>query len=163
MTAAALATDHRHDGTLDLLRADVRQGYACIATFDGPRGTAWMEIRGPKGMRPVGDGFLTAEVPTLRLWVPDNAGQPLAEAAANRDFDAGLATIEAEARPHLFEREIAWLVALLGVVRDAVPVRRPRIPTVGPRLVERGAPSVQGWASCLTLGDLEAALRKAAA
>ncbi len=163
MTAAALATDPRHDGTLDLLRADVRQGYACIATFDGPRGTAWMEIRGPKGMRPLGDGFLAAEVPTLRLWVPDNAGQPLAEAAANRDFDAGLATIEAEARPHLFEREVAWLVALLAAVRDAVPVRRPRIPTVGPRLTERGDPSVQGWASCLTLGDLEAALRKAAA
>lgn len=163
MTAAALATDHRHDGTLDLLRADVRQGYACIATFAGPRGTAWMEIRGPKGMRPVGDGFLAADVPTLRLWVPDNAGQPLAEAAANRDFDAGLATIEAEARPHLFEREIAWLVALLGAVREAVPSRKPRVPKVGDAVLTEGRPSARAWASCLTLADLEAALLKAVA
>lgn len=163
MTAAALATDHRHDGTLDLLRADVRQGYASIATFSGPRGTAWMEIRGPKGMRPVGDGFLADEVPTLRLWVPDHAGQPLAEAAANRDFDAGLATIEAEARPHLFEREVAWLATLLRVVREAVPTRKPRIPKVGDALVTEGRPSARAWASCLTLADLEAALLRAVA
>jgi len=40
---------------------------------------------------------------------------------------------------------------------------RPRVPTVGLRLSETGSPSIRAWASCLTLGDLEGALRKAVA
>ncbi len=46
MTAADPATKHLTDPTLDLLYADVRAGYACIATFQGPCGTAWMETVG---------------------------------------------------------------------------------------------------------------------
>ena len=34
---------------------------------------------------------------------------------------------------------------------------------VGDRITESGVPSLQAWASCLSLGDLEAALRKAVA
>lgn len=40
---------------------------------------------------------------------------------------------------------------------------RPRVPTVGLRLTETGSPSDRAWATCLTLGDLEGALRKAVA
>ena len=163
MTAADLATKHQTDPTLDLLYADVRAGYACIATFDGPAGTSWMEVRGRKGMRPCGDRFMAAEVPTLRLWVPGKTDGPVAVAAANRDFDEGLHEIEEHARPHLHPAEAGTLVAMLGVIRKAANGLRPRIPTIGSRLTERGTPSLRGWASCLPLGDLEVALRKAAA
>ena len=37
------------------------------------------------------------------------------------------------------------------------------VPRVGDRITESGTPSLRAWASCLSLGDLEAAVRKAAA
>lgn len=37
------------------------------------------------------------------------------------------------------------------------------VPRVGNRITESGTPSMRAWASCLSLGDLEAAVRKAAA
>ena len=40
-------------------------------------------------------------------------------------------------------------------------VRRPRIPRVGETLTQSGIPSTIGWASCIPLGSLESALRKA--
>jgi hypothetical protein len=163
MTAAEPAWKNANDPTLDLLYADVRAGYACIATFEGPGGTTWMEVRGRRGMRPCGDGFMAADVPTLRLWVPGRTDAPVAVAAANRDFDAGLHAIEERARPHLHVDEADTLVAMLRVIRDATSGLRPRIPTIGSRLTERGTPSLRGWASCLPLGDLEVAVRKAAA
>ncbi len=152
------------DRVLSLVREDVRQGFGLLATFDGPAGTSWMEIRGPRGMRPEGDRFLASEVPTLRFWLPDTPTAPVAVAAANRAFDAGLRSIEDEARPHLHAPDLAWLGALLRVVREAAPpVRRPRIPRVGGQVTEAGSPSLWGWASCLPLGDLEAALLKSVA
>ncbi|MCK6502172.1 hypothetical protein L6R53_01985 [Myxococcota bacterium] len=163
MTAAEPATKSPTAPTLDLLHADVRAGYACIATFDGPAGTSWMEVRGRRGMRPCRDRFMAAQVPTVRLWVPGRTDAPVAGAAANRDFDEGLLTIEESARPHLHPQEAGTLAAMLGVIRDAANGLRPRIPTVGSRVTERGTPSLGGWASCLPLGDLEIALRMAAA
>jgi len=44
---------------------------------------------------------------------------------------------------------------------DKKKVRRPRIPKVGEALTQSGAPSVSVWASCIPLGALESALRKA--
>ncbi len=162
--AAPLPAAADLDHTLSLVREDVRQGYALIATFKGPTGTSWMEIRGPRGMRPEGDRFLASDVPTLRLWLPDKHREPVVVAAANRAFDAGLRAIEDEARPHLHAPDLAWLAALLRVVREAAPpVRRPRVPRVGAQVTEAGSPSLWGWASCLTLGDLEAALLKSVA
>ena len=55
------------------------------------------------------------------------------------------------------------LSTILRVVQGAVVKRRRRLPAVGPRLSEEGVPPLWGWASCLTLGDLEAALSKAVA
>ena len=40
-------------------------------------------------------------------------------------------------------------------------VRRPRIPRVGETLTQSGTPSASGWASCVPLGAMESALRKA--
>jgi hypothetical protein len=150
-----------HPSDLDLLHADVRDGHACLATFAGPRGFALVEIMGPKGMRPDGD-HLVAPVPTLRLWVPDR-GQTEVTAVADRDFEAGLRAIEETARPHLFEPEIVSLATMLRVIRDAAKMLRPRVPQVAVRLTEEGRPSLRAWASCLTLGDLEAAVLKAVA
>lgn len=163
MTAAEPARKHQTESTLDLLRADVGGGYACIATFEGWGGTAWMEIRGRKGMRPCEDGFMVADVPTLRMWVPMRTDTPAAVAVANRDFDAGLRAIEQSARPHLCAPELDWLCAILGVVREAATARRPRVPAVGERIVTEGRPLLRAWASCLTFGDLEAAVLKAVA
>jgi len=163
MTAAEPAWKNANDPTIDLLYADVRAGYACIATFEGPGGTTWMEVRGRRGMRPCQDAFMAADVPTLRLWVPGRTDAPVAVAAANRDFDQGFCVIEERARPHLHADEAGTLATMLGVIRDAASGLRPRIPTVGSGLSEHGTPSLEGWASCLPLGDLEVALRKAAA
>ena len=161
MTAANLAPN-LDDTSLELLNADLRSGHSCIATFDSPCGLAWMEILGPRGMRPAGDLFV-APVRTLRLWVPGHRAGPLAVAAANDDFGAGLRGIEEQARCHLHEQELAGLATVLKLVRTATNKTRRRLPTIGPKLSEIGTPSLLGWASCLTLGDLEAALRKAVA
>jgi len=159
MTAANLAPN-LDDTTLELLDADLRSGHSCIATFACPRGLAWMEIMGPKGMRPAGDLFV-APVRTLRLWVPGQQAGPLAVAAANDAFGIGLRTIQERARAHLAEQELPTLATVLKLVRTATKKPRRRLPTVGSELSEIGTPSLVGWASCLTLGDLEAALRKA--
>jgi len=44
---------------------------------------------------------------------------------------------------------------------DKKKVRRPRIPRVGETITQSGTPSAIGWASCVPLGALESALRKA--
>ena len=148
---------------LDELSDDVRAGRGCIATFAGPTGvSAWVEVLGPKGMRPHGDA-LVAPVPTLRLWVADQPSAPLAEAAANRDFDQGLEAIETQARRHLPDLQASSLSNMLRVVKKAAARRRPRVPKVGDRLTQEGSPSLLGWASCLTLGDLQAAVEKSVA
>jgi hypothetical protein len=159
MTAANLAPN-LDETDLELLNADLRSGHSCIATFACSRGLAWMEILGPKGMRPAGDLFV-APVRTLRLWVPGDGAGPLAVAAANDDFGAGLRAIEQQARSHLGSQEFAGLATVLRVVRASTTRSRRRLPTIGDELTETGSPSLRGWASCLTLGDLEAALRRA--
>jgi len=161
MTAAARQTTPI-DTTLALLRDDLRTGHACFVSFDGPQGTAWVEILGPKGTRPHGD-CLVAPVRTLRLWVPGQSSTPRAVAVATHGFDAGLRAIEEHARPHLHPPEVTLLQAMLCVVRAVAKGRGPRVPGVGDRVTQEGSPSLQAWASCLTLGDLEAALLKSVA
>ena len=145
---------------LDLLRADLRDGRSFVTTFNGPRGIAAVEVMGPKGMRQ-GGGFLSAPVRTLRLWVAGQPFEPEAVAAADQDLDAGLQAIVERARPHVDADELPALVKLLDMVRAAVEGRRPRVPAVAMCVTESGSPSFRGWASCLTLGDLEVAIRSA--
>ena len=58
---------------------------------------------------------------------------------------------------------LSELATVLHVVRLATQDPRRRLPTIGPRIRQRGTPSLAGWASCLTLADLEAAVRKSVA
>jgi hypothetical protein len=115
---------------------------------------------GPKGMRQDG-GFLSAPFRTLRLWVAGQPFAPEAIAAADQDLDAGLQAIVERARPHVDADELPALVRLLDAVRAVVRGRKPRVPAVAMCVTESGSPSFRGWASCLTLGDLEAAIRSA--
>jgi hypothetical protein len=52
-----------------------------------------------------------------------------------------------------------------GSIRPTANRRRRgrNVPRVGDRITESGTPSLRAWASCLSLGDLETAVRKAAA
>ena len=154
MTAASTITQ----ADLDLLHADVRQGWSCVAAFSGP----WLEVMGRRGMRPAGD-YLVAPVPTLRLWVPGRAHAPEAVAVAHRDFEGGLRLIEERGRTHLHADEARLLALLLGVVRRAAKGMRRRVPPVAETVIEEGTPSLHAWAFCLTPGDLQAALLRSAA
>lgn len=130
MTAATLALAPTLERTLDLLRADVRVGRACIATLRGldGGGTPWLEVMGPKGTLPDGD-WLVAPVPTLRLWVPGNDGAPAAVAALGDGFEDGLRAIVEQALAHVDPADLDWLRALLGGVRAAA---RPGVPASRP-------------------------------
>jgi len=148
---------------VDLLRATVRAGHALFYTFDRDGGaTTRLEILGPKGLLPSGGDFLTAPVPTVQLWSPTACQRPIAKAAANHDFPAGLELIAKRAAP-LVGDELPILLALLGALRDEAAAMRFRIPTVGERVTSRGIPSVEAWASALSLADIESALLKAVA
>ena len=149
------------DRDLALLHQDVRTGHACLITFEGSNGTAWLDVMGPRGVRPVGD-FLVAPVPTLRLW-SQGAGEPHAVAAANDGFDRGLRTLAESARPLLFRDEAALLADILAVIQAAVRAGPARLPVPGHRLTTAGTPDLRAWASALSLGDLQAALAKAVA
>jgi hypothetical protein len=151
------------EASLRLIHDDVRAGHAGIATFGGPRGLCWVEILGPRGMRPDGR-LLVAPVPTLRLCVPDQGPDPLAVAANDTDFDGGLHGLEKRALPHLHAYGAESLRAVLCVVRQATKARGPNVPSVELRVIEAvGEPSLTAWASCLTLADLEAAVLDAVA
>jgi len=143
---------------LDVLKADLRDGRSFVATFQGPGGISAVEVMGPKGMR-ADCGFLQAPVRTVRLWVAGQPFTPEAVVHADDDLDEGLLAIEDRARPHVHAEELADLCALLDVVRASIEARKPRVPRVTLRTHEKGVPSFRGWASCLTLGDLETALR----
>ena len=147
---------------LEALRSDLRDGRSFVATFRGPGGIAAVEVMGPRGMRPAGD-YLAAPVRTLRLWVTGRPHAPEAVATLGQDFEAGLRAIEERARRHVDPEAMPALAALLHEVRSALARPRPRVPSVGRDVTEAGVPSFRAWASCIPLGDLEAALQKAVA
>lgn len=148
---------------VDLLRTTVRAGHALLYTFDHDDGaTVRLDVLGPKGLAPAGGDFLTAPVPTVQLWSPTSVQRPIVRAAANRDFPAGLDTIARRAAP-LVGDDLPILLALLGALREETANMRFRIPTVGARVTSAGVPSVEAWASALSLADIEAALLKAVA
>ncbi len=142
---------------IDNIRDVVRTGYGALITFEAPD-APWLEIAGPNGMQPGGHLF-GAPVPTVRLRRNGDAW-PLAEAAANNDFSGGLSTLAECAKPFVGD-EFPALLALLGAVHEASGAKRRRVPKVGGCITETGVPSVHAWMSCLTLGDLQAAVAKA--
>ena len=146
-----------HARILDDIRGTVRSGHGAIITFGSPTGTV-LELAGPKGMHPGGE-LCAAPVPTIRLWATWG-DVPLAVAAANQDFPAGLAAVADRAGP-LVGDDLPALLALLAAVREVTEGMRFRVPTVGDDVTEEGVPSAAGWASCLPLGALQAAIAKA--
>ena len=86
----------RHARLLDDVRGIVRSGHGAIITFGSATGTV-LEVAGPKGMHPGGE-FCAAPVLTIRLFSAWGEA-PLAVAAANQDFPAGLTTVAGEPPP----------------------------------------------------------------
>lgn len=145
------------------VRAAVREGRSLFCCFDRPNGTTRLDLMGPNGMTGGGDdGFLRAPVPTLRLWSPTATSRPIALAAANSDFPAGLDAIARRAAP-LVGDELPVLLAVLSVVREETAGMRFRIPSVGDAVTAAGRPSIAAWASALSLADIQTAVLKAVA
>ena len=143
----------------DAVRAD-RSMFCC---FDHPNGTTRLDLLGPNGM--IGgsnDGFLCASVPTLRLWSPTATARPIAQAAANKDFPAGLDTIARRAAP-LIGDELPLLLAMLAAVQEETAGMRFRTPNVGDLVTSSGRPTAAAWMSALSLADIQAAVLKAVA
>lgn len=145
------------------LRTTVRDGHSVLYTFDRDDGTfTRLEVLGPKGLRPGGGDLFTAPVPTVQLWSPTSCQRPIAKAAANRDFPAGLDTVATRAA-HLVGHELPVLLALLAALRDETASMRFRIPSAGDLVTSTGRPTVSAWATALSLGDVQAAVLKAVA
>lgn len=148
------------DRELATVHHDVRDGFSLITSFEPANGTAWLDVMGPRGMRPDGE-WLRADVTTLRFWVPGPA--PLVVAPADRRFDDHLGRIEAAARPLLPADEHRLLIDVLTVVHAAVRASPRRRPRPGHRLSRSGAPDPTAWASALSLADLQAVFNKSVA
>lgn len=145
------------------LRTTVRDGHSVLYTFDRDDGTfTRLEVLGPKGLRPGGGDLFTAPVPTVQLWSPTSCQRPIAKAAANRDFPAGLDTVATRAAP-LVGHELPVVLALLSALRDEAATMRFRVPNVGELVTSTGRPSVAAWSAALSLGDLQTAVLKAVA
>lgn len=149
-----------HPRVLETLRADTRSGHSTIITFDHPGGLGRLDVFGPEGMRGGNDETFTAPVPTVRLWRPGESGAPIAEAVANRAFSAELDRLAECARPFISDEWSAFAL-ILATIRDATTGLRFRVPKVGERVQLTGTPSVEAWMSCLSLGDLQAAILRA--
>lgn len=159
----AVVQERRVARAIAPVRAAVREGRSLFCCFDQPTGTTRLDVMGPNGM--IGgarDGFLCAPVPTLRLWSPTAASRPIALAAANKDFPAGLDAIARRAAP-LVGDELPLLLAVLAVVREETAGMRFRIPAVGERVTASGKPTIAAWATALSLADIQAAVLKAVA
>ena len=149
-----------HPRVLETLRADTRSGHSTIISFDHPNGGGRLDVFGPEGMRGGNDDAFTEPVPTVRLWAPGIPEAPIAEAVANRAFPTELDRLAERARPFIDEEWSAFLI-ILATIREATAGLRFRVPKVGTRVQLIGTPSVEAWMSCLSLGDLQAAILRA--
>jgi len=165
LASAVAAYEERYIARqVEVLRDTLREGYSVLYAFDDEDGaTTRVDVMGPRGMKGGNDGgFLSAPVPTVRLWSPAALSRPLAVAAANRNFPAALDAVAERARP-LVGDEYRLLLALLATVREHAPRLRPRVPTVGSAFTSSGTPSLSAFTSCLGLGDLEESFVRAVA
>lgn len=145
------------------VREAVRAGRSMFCCFDHQNGTTRLDLLGPNGM--IGgsnDGFLCAPVPTLRLWSPTATTRPIALAAANKDFPAGLDAIARRAAP-LIGDELPLLLAMLAAIQEETAGMRFRTPDVGDLVTSSGRPTAAAWMSALSLADIQAAVLKAVA
>jgi hypothetical protein len=164
LASAVAAREERYIAKhVAFLRNSLSKGRSLFYAFDREDGTSTrLEVMGPRGMIGGSDDFLTAPVPTVRLWSPGSQSRPLAVAAANRNFPAALDVVAERARP-LVGDEYKVVLALLATIRDHAPRLRPRVPVVGPSFTSSGIPSLPAFVSCLGLGDLEESFVRAVA
>ena len=142
--------------------AETRAGWSWMLLLSQNEAPGWLAFHGPKGPRSAPDdvpGELPGP-PRLELWPEGGASRPLVELslAANQDLRRDVR--------HLHQRPLdpreGWLLLLsLLHALDEAARARPRVPTVGGALTVTGTPTLSAWASALTLGDLERALRRA--
>ncbi len=145
------------------VRAAIRAGRSIFCCFDHANGTTRLDLLGPNGMSGgSNDGFLCASVPTVRLWSPTATARPIAQAAANKDFPAGLDAIARRAAP-LIGDELPLLLAMLAIVREETAGMDFRTPNVGDLVTNSGRPTAAAWMSKLSLADIQAAVVKAVA
>jgi len=141
------------------VRLALRTGRSMFCCFDQPNGTTRLDLMLPNGMLGADDGFMAAPVPTLRLWSPTATTRPIALAAANKDFPAGLDAIARRAAP-LIGDELPLLLAMLAAVQEETAGMRFRAPSVGEMITSSGRPTAAAWMSALSLADIQAAVFK---
>jgi hypothetical protein len=145
------------------VRDAVRAGRSMFCCFDHPNGTTRLDLMGPNGLLGgASDGFLCAPVPTLRLWSPSAMCRPIAQAAANKDFPAGLDAIARRAAP-LIGDELPLLLAMLAAIQEETAGMRFRTANVGALVTSSGRPTAAAWMSALSLADIQAAVLKTVA
>jgi hypothetical protein len=141
------------------IRYDLKIGRAWLAIFDSPQGTAVLEYHAPQGIR--GDGSFRSERPRLVLRLAGAPPRILADmdltdedrATLDRDLGAVLARgdeLAGDEKP-LFD-------LLLRLVRDHHLASRKGAAKVGDTVTSTGVATLDAWASCLTLGDFQAAI-----
>jgi len=146
------------------IRYDLKAGRAWIAFFDTPEGDVVLEYRAPKGMR--GEKDFLAERPRLVLWVSGSPARILADVDLTDEdramVERALGGLLADG-PKVADEEKPLFDLLLRMVRDhhLDLNRRPQAARVGDGVTSTGVATLDAWASCLTLGDLQAAILEA--
>ena len=138
------------------LAAETRTGWSWMLMLSQVEAPGWLAFHGPKGWR--GDPAPTSAAPSrIELWPTGGASTPLIvlSLAANQDPGRHFHALCQRA----LDPNPGWLV-LLGLLHalDEASRARPRIATVGDGVTATGVTSLGGWASALTLADLQSAL-----
>ena len=141
------------------IRYDLKIGRAWLAIFDSPQGTAVLEYHAPQGIR--GDGSFRSERPRLVLRLAGAPPRILADMDLSDDdratLDANLGAVLARG-DELAGDEKPLYDLLLRLVRDHHLANRRGTAKMGESVTATGVPTLDAWASCLTLGDLQAAI-----
>lgn len=141
------------------LSDETRAGWSWMLTLSQVESPGWLAYHGPRGARCAANdpGASILGSPRIELWPTGGAGQPVltVSVAANQRFRDDLRRVYE--RPT--EPKAGWLL-LLGLIHalDEVSRAKPRIATVGDGVTATGVTTLGGWASALTLADLQSAL-----
>ena len=138
------------------LCAETRAGRSWMLTLSKEEAPAWLVFHGPPQTQGEPHASPTG-APRIELWPAGGANRPVVALpiAANQDLRGDLC------RPgqHRLEPFNGWLL-MLGLLHalDEASRARPRIATVGDGVTAAGVTTLGGWASALTLADLQSAL-----
>ena len=138
---------------------ETRAGWSWMLPLSEDEAPAWLAFHGPQGTRD-DPTVVSAGPPRLELWPKGGGPRPLVEipVAANRDFHCDIERLRAGRLDHYNGGHL--LLALLRALAERTRAR-PRIPVVRDALTHSGVPTLDAWASALTLADFQAALLRA--